>query len=158
MLAICLSKLLFGVQPQLNTFSTDHCTLYTLLYSNVGYLTKYGDLVLTVGANAVLSLSSADVSITLRNKGTDAYKPELFGEAIIVDVKISREGVRTYKLKNTFGNGQQIMCAVFVVLSTSTQTGLIEHLVLSYTVGQQVSGQKDELMAILDHFNIQVQF
>uniref|UniRef100_A0A8C7H4Q0 Structural maintenance of chromosomes protein 6 n=1 Tax=Oncorhynchus kisutch TaxID=8019 RepID=A0A8C7H4Q0_ONCKI len=68
--------------------------------------------------------SSADVSITLRNKGRDAYKPEVFGQAIIVDLKITREGMRTYKLKSKAG-----------------------HL---------VSAKKDELLAILDHFNIQV--
>uniref|UniRef100_A0A8C8M7R7 Structural maintenance of chromosomes protein 6 n=1 Tax=Oncorhynchus tshawytscha TaxID=74940 RepID=A0A8C8M7R7_ONCTS len=48
--------------------------------------------------------SSADVSITLRNKGRDAYKPEVFGQAIIVDLKITREGMRTYKLKSKIGN------------------------------------------------------
>ncbi|KAM9553736.1 structural maintenance of chromosomes protein 6 isoform 2-T2 [Salvelinus alpinus] len=68
--------------------------------------------------------SSADISITLRNKGRDAYKPEVFGQAIIVDLKITREGMRTYKLKSKAG-----------------------HL---------VSAKKDELLAILDHFNIQV--
>lgn len=68
--------------------------------------------------------SSADVSITLRNRGKDAYKPEVYGQAIIVDLKITREGVRTYKLRSKCG-----------------------HLVTT---------KKDELMAILDHFNIQV--
>ncbi|KAL0967799.1 hypothetical protein UPYG_G00257070 [Umbra pygmaea] len=68
--------------------------------------------------------SSADVSITLRNRGKDAYKPELFGQAIIVDLKITREGIRTYKLKSK--------------------------------AGQLVSPKKEELLAILDHFNIQV--
>ena len=47
--------------------------------------------------------SSADVSITLRNKGRDAYKPEVYGPAIIVDLRITREGLRTYKLKSISG-------------------------------------------------------
>lgn len=47
--------------------------------------------------------SSADLSITLRNKGKDSYKPEVYGDAIIVDLKITREGLRTYKLKNKSG-------------------------------------------------------
>ncbi|XP_062323272.1 structural maintenance of chromosomes protein 6-like [Osmerus eperlanus] len=68
--------------------------------------------------------SSADVSITLRNKGKDAYKPEVFGQAVIVDLRITREGMRSYKVKSK--------------------------------AGQLVSTKKDELMAILDHFNIQV--
>uniref|UniRef100_A0A8D0DD24 Si:dkey-119f1.1 n=1 Tax=Sander lucioperca TaxID=283035 RepID=A0A8D0DD24_SANLU len=44
--------------------------------------------------------SSADVSITLRNKGKDAYKPEVYGPAIIVDLRITRDGLRTYKLRS----------------------------------------------------------
>ncbi|XP_073705563.1 structural maintenance of chromosomes protein 6-like [Garra rufa] len=68
--------------------------------------------------------SSADVSITLRNRGHDAYKPELFGQSIIVDLHISSEGLRTYKLRSKTG-----------------------HL---------VSSEKEELVCILDHFNIQV--
>ncbi|XP_070705825.1 structural maintenance of chromosomes protein 6 [Pempheris klunzingeri] len=47
--------------------------------------------------------SSADISITLRNKGRDAYKPEVYGSAIIVDLRIARDGARTYKLKSKSG-------------------------------------------------------
>ncbi|XP_048842118.1 structural maintenance of chromosomes protein 6-like isoform X2 [Brienomyrus brachyistius] len=68
--------------------------------------------------------SSADVSITLRNRGQDAYKPEVFGESIVVELRISSEGLRTYKLRSKAG-----------------------HL---------VSTKKEELISILDHFNIQV--
>ncbi|KAJ8410183.1 hypothetical protein AAFF_G00201640 [Aldrovandia affinis] len=68
--------------------------------------------------------SSADVSITLRNRGQDAYKPEQFGPAIIVELRISSEGLRTYKLRSK--------------------------------TGQLVSTKKEELVSILDHFNIQV--
>uniref|UniRef100_A0A671P623 Structural maintenance of chromosomes protein 6 n=1 Tax=Sinocyclocheilus anshuiensis TaxID=1608454 RepID=A0A671P623_9TELE len=68
--------------------------------------------------------SSADVSITLRNRGRDAYKPEVFGQSIIVDLRISSEGMRTYKLRSK--------------------------------TGRLVSSKKEELISILDHFNIQV--
>ncbi|XP_073704494.1 structural maintenance of chromosomes protein 6-like [Garra rufa] len=68
--------------------------------------------------------SSADVSITLRNRGDDAYKQEVFGQSITVDLHISSEGLRTYKLRSKTG-----------------------HL---------VSSKKEELICILDHFNIQV--
>uniref|UniRef100_A0A7N8Y1I0 Structural maintenance of chromosomes protein 6 n=1 Tax=Mastacembelus armatus TaxID=205130 RepID=A0A7N8Y1I0_9TELE len=47
--------------------------------------------------------SAADVSITLRNKGKDAYKPEVYGPAITVDLRITRDGLRTYKLKSKLG-------------------------------------------------------
>ncbi|KTG45406.1 hypothetical protein cypCar_00044629, partial [Cyprinus carpio] len=66
----------------------------------------------------------ADVSITLRNRGCDAYKPEVFGQSIIVDHCISSEGMETYNLRSKAG-----------------------HL---------VSSKKEELISILDHFNIQV--
>ncbi|XP_028996683.1 structural maintenance of chromosomes protein 6-like [Betta splendens] len=68
--------------------------------------------------------SSADVSISLRNKGRDAYKPETYGSTITIDLKITRDGLRTYKLKSKSG-----------------------HI---------ISSKKEELLAILDNFNIQV--
>nr|XP_055058867.1 structural maintenance of chromosomes protein 6-like [Misgurnus anguillicaudatus]XP_055058868.1 structural maintenance of chromosomes protein 6-like [Misgurnus anguillicaudatus] len=68
--------------------------------------------------------SSADVSITLSNRGRDAYRPDVFGRSIVIDLRISSEGVRTYKIRS--------------------QTGHI------------VSSKKEELVYILDHFNIQV--
>ncbi|XP_047244065.1 structural maintenance of chromosomes protein 6-like isoform X2 [Girardinichthys multiradiatus] len=68
--------------------------------------------------------SSADVSITLRNKGRDAYKLEVYGPAITIDLRITREGLRTYKLRNKSG--------------------------------QIISTKKEELVSILDNFNIQV--
>ncbi|CAG5928033.1 unnamed protein product [Menidia menidia] len=68
--------------------------------------------------------SAADVSVTLRNKGRDAYKPEVYGSAIVIDLRITREGMRTYKLRTKSG--------------------------------QIVSTKKEELLSILDNFNIQV--
>ncbi|XP_044539318.1 structural maintenance of chromosomes protein 6-like, partial [Gracilinanus agilis] len=67
---------------------------------------------------------SAAVSITLRNRGEDAFKPAVYGESITVHQHISVEGSRSYKLKGQTGN--------------------------------LVSSKKEELTAILDHFNIQV--
>ncbi|NXG57818.1 SMC6 protein, partial [Hemiprocne comata] len=68
--------------------------------------------------------TSADISITLRNQGRDAYKPEVYGSSIIVNQHINMDGNRSYKLKSKSG-----------------------------TV---VSSKKEELIGILDHFNIQV--
>uniref|UniRef100_A0A674I926 Structural maintenance of chromosomes protein 6 n=1 Tax=Terrapene triunguis TaxID=2587831 RepID=A0A674I926_9SAUR len=68
--------------------------------------------------------TSADVSITLRNRGKDAFKPEVYGMSIIVTQHISMDGSRSYKLKS--------------------KTGTL------------ISSKKEELTAILDHFNIQV--
>nr|XP_034965920.1 structural maintenance of chromosomes protein 6 [Zootoca vivipara]XP_034965921.1 structural maintenance of chromosomes protein 6 [Zootoca vivipara]XP_034965922.1 structural maintenance of chromosomes protein 6 [Zootoca vivipara]XP_034965923.1 structural maintenance of chromosomes protein 6 [Zootoca vivipara]XP_034965924.1 structural maintenance of chromosomes protein 6 [Zootoca vivipara]XP_034965925.1 structural maintenance of chromosomes protein 6 [Zootoca vivipara] len=68
--------------------------------------------------------SSADVSITLRNRGEDAFKPQQYGDSITINQRINLEGHRNYKLKSS--------------------TGAI------------ISSKKEELTAILDHFNIQV--
>uniref|UniRef100_A0A8C6VT87 Structural maintenance of chromosomes protein 6 n=1 Tax=Naja naja TaxID=35670 RepID=A0A8C6VT87_NAJNA len=68
--------------------------------------------------------SSADVSITLRNRGEDAFKPEQYGDCITINQHITSEGHRSYKLKSNTGN--------------------------------LISSKKEELTAILDHFNIQV--
>ncbi|XP_025065793.1 structural maintenance of chromosomes protein 6-like isoform X1 [Alligator sinensis] len=68
--------------------------------------------------------SSADISITLRNQGTEAFKPEVYGDSIIVNQHISTEGSRSYKMKSKSGT--------------------------------LISSKKEELVAVLDHFNIQV--
>ncbi|KAJ0026850.1 hypothetical protein NQD34_017850 [Periophthalmus magnuspinnatus] len=68
--------------------------------------------------------SSAEVSITLRNKGRDAFKPDVYGSSITIDMRISHDGLRTYKLKSK--------------------------------AGQVVTTKKDELLCILDNFNIQL--
>ncbi|KAB1267153.1 Structural maintenance of chromosomes protein 6 [Camelus dromedarius] len=68
--------------------------------------------------------NSADISITLRNRGDDAYRANVYGDSIIVQQHISMDGSRSYKLKS--------------------ETGAV------------VSTRKEELIGILDHFNIQV--
>ncbi|XP_047378029.1 structural maintenance of chromosomes protein 6 isoform X2 [Sciurus carolinensis] len=68
--------------------------------------------------------NSADITITLRNRGDDAYRANVYGDSIVVQQHISMDGSRSYKLKS--------------------ETGAV------------VSTRKEELIAILDHFNIQV--
>lgn len=68
--------------------------------------------------------TSADVSITLRNRGPDAFRPEVYGDSIVVQQHLTVDGSRNYKLKS--------------------KTGTI------------VSSKKEELVSILDHFNIQI--
>uniref|UniRef100_A0A8C2RCP8 Rad50/SbcC-type AAA domain-containing protein n=1 Tax=Capra hircus TaxID=9925 RepID=A0A8C2RCP8_CAPHI len=67
--------------------------------------------------------NSADISITLRNRGDDAYRGNVYGDTIIVQQHISMDGSRSYKLKSA--------------------------------TGAVVSTKKEELIGILDHFNIQ---
>uniref|UniRef100_A0A2R8ZLQ9 Structural maintenance of chromosomes protein 6 n=1 Tax=Pan paniscus TaxID=9597 RepID=A0A2R8ZLQ9_PANPA len=68
--------------------------------------------------------NSADISITLRNRGDDAFKASVYGNSILIQQHISIDGSRSYKLKSA--------------------------------TGSVVSTRKEELIAILDHFNIQV--
>ncbi|NXE94323.1 SMC6 protein, partial [Menura novaehollandiae] len=68
--------------------------------------------------------TSADISITLRNHGRDAFKPELYGTSITVNQRINQDGSRSCKLKSKSGT--------------------------------LISSKKEELIGILDHFNIQV--
>ncbi|KFV00660.1 Structural maintenance of chromosomes protein 6, partial [Pterocles gutturalis] len=68
--------------------------------------------------------TSADISITLRNQGKDAFKPEVYGSSIVVNQHINLDGSRSYRLKSKSGT--------------------------------LISSKKEELVGILDHFNIQV--
>ncbi|KAL7862168.1 hypothetical protein SRHO_G00136090 [Serrasalmus rhombeus] len=68
--------------------------------------------------------SSAEVTVKLRNRGSDAYKGDTYGDCISIEQRITSDGCRTCKIKNKPG-----------------------HI---------VSTKKEELTAILDHFNIQV--
>ncbi|XP_040068392.1 structural maintenance of chromosomes protein 6 [Ixodes scapularis] len=68
---------------------------------------------------------AAEVTIRLRNHGRDAYKPEEYGNSIIVHRRLTAEGASTYKLKSGTGT----------VIST----------------------KRDELLHILDQFNIQIE-
>ncbi|XP_070538831.1 structural maintenance of chromosomes protein 6-like [Ptychodera flava] len=45
----------------------------------------------------------AEVAIKLRNRGTDAYKPELYGDSIIVERRLTTDGSTQYKLKSSSG-------------------------------------------------------
>ncbi|XP_076834227.1 structural maintenance of chromosomes protein 6 isoform X2 [Brachyhypopomus gauderio] len=68
--------------------------------------------------------SSAEVTVKLKNRGSDAYKGDIYGDCICIEQRITSDGCRICKIKN--------------------KTGFI------------ISTKKEELTAILDHFNIQV--
>ena len=50
-----------------------------------------------------LLTSEAEIAITLRNSGIEAYKPEDYGHSITVVRVIKREGGGAYKLKSSSG-------------------------------------------------------
>ncbi|KAG0287576.1 Structural maintenance of chromosomes protein 6 [Linnemannia gamsii] len=68
--------------------------------------------------------TQTDVRLQLWNRGNDGYKPDIYGESIIVERRISLDGGSSYKIKNA--------------------------------KGKTISTKRDDLAAILDHMNIQV--
>lgn len=64
------------------------------------------------------------ITCAVRNVGDDAYRPQDFGESIIVERRIHQDGASVYKLKNK--------------------------------EGKAVSSRREDLVQMLDHFNIQV--
>ncbi|MGH0135261.1 UNVERIFIED_CONTAM: hypothetical protein FKN15_056086 [Acipenser sinensis] len=47
--------------------------------------------------------SSADITIRLRNRGTDAFKGDVYGDSIIIEQRITCDGSRTCKIKSKLG-------------------------------------------------------
>jgi chromosome segregation ATPase len=69
-------------------------------------------------------ISAAEVTITLKNQGEEAYRPQDYGPSIVITRKFTKEGSSTWKIKS--------------------QSGKI------------ISTKREELSAICDHMNIQV--
>ena len=46
---------------------------------------------------------SADISVSLCNKGEDAYKRDVYGDTITVERRLSADGGGGYKIKNAVG-------------------------------------------------------
>jgi len=68
--------------------------------------------------------SAAEVTISLKNQGEEAYKPKEYGKSIVITRRFTKEGSSSWKIKSKDGK----------IIST----------------------KKDELSAICDHMNIQV--
>lgn len=47
--------------------------------------------------------NTADIILTLRNRGPDGYKGDVYGDSITIEHRISSDGSRTYKLKSKSG-------------------------------------------------------
>ena len=46
---------------------------------------------------------SAEVVITLRNRGMDSYKPDEYGDSVSVHRTIKNDGITAYKIKAANG-------------------------------------------------------
>lgn len=66
----------------------------------------------------------SEVTITIKNQGEEAYKPQEYGKSIIITRRFSKEGSSTWKIKSKDG--------------------------------RTISTKKEDLAAICDHMNIQV--
>ena len=99
-----------------------------------------------------MCLSYAQVSIKLRNRGQDAYKPDDYGESITVERRISSDGSGSYKLKSHDGTEINNYQAHFCY----HKQGLTNIFEIFFVSGKLISQKKDELNHILDQFNIQV--
>jgi structural maintenance of chromosomes protein 6 len=47
--------------------------------------------------------SVGQVIVKISNKGSDAYRPDLYGESIIIERRISKDGASGYKIKSASG-------------------------------------------------------
>ncbi|KAF9906997.1 Structural maintenance of chromosomes protein 6 [Linnemannia zychae] len=47
--------------------------------------------------------TQTDVRLQIRNRGNDAFKPDVYGESIIIERRISLDGASSYKIKNAKG-------------------------------------------------------
>ncbi|KAJ7021611.1 P-loop containing nucleoside triphosphate hydrolase protein [Mycena alexandri] len=68
--------------------------------------------------------SAAEVTISLKNQGEEAYKPRDYGKSIVITRRFTKEGNSSWKIRSK--------------------------------AGRVISTKKDELAAICDHMNIQV--
>src|SRR3954454_21835072 len=48
--------------------------------------------------------SAAQITMKLRNRGEDAFRHEIYGDSIIIERRINRDGVNGYKIKTHDGN------------------------------------------------------
>ncbi|KAJ3076742.1 Structural maintenance of chromosomes protein 6 [Podochytrium sp. JEL0797] len=70
-----------------------------------------GKAKVTDRANSLKSLvmegkNAGSVSVSIHNKGPDAFKPEIYGQTIIVERTIANNGTGSYKIKDADGNIQ----------------------------------------------------
>ena len=74
----------------------------------------------------------AEVAVRLRNRGPDAYKPELYGEAIVVERKLRIDGTGWYQLKDENGT------TFFLHLFTFLKIFFISNMTKAYKLQSKV--------------------
>lgn len=74
--------------------------------------------------SVMFRVSTAEVTVGLKNQGDEAYRPDVYGERVFITRRFSKDGSSNYKIKSSDG--------------------------------KTVSTKREELTAICDHMNIQV--
>ena len=104
-----------------------------------------------------MNFSAAEVQITLRNRGTDAFKSDMYGKSITVCRKLCDGGGGGYKILSADGKFDQL---TFIRKYTNSKFASFPTVdtkrVLLAVSGKIISQKKEELDHILDQFNIQV--
>lgn len=62
-------------------------------------------------------LRSAEIIIHLSNEGPDAYKPENYGNRIVIERKFSKDGASSYRIKSSSGELCLKNITVFIFIS-----------------------------------------
>lgn len=69
--------------------------------------------------------SVGSVQVALRNEGPDAFQPETFGDTIIIERKLSKEGQSSgYRILNERSMLDLIFITVFLIVIVIKQTRL----------------------------------
>ncbi len=50
-----------------------------------------------------LFFSKAELSLTIKNRGDEAYRPDLYGSKITIERKITKDGASNYRILNEHG-------------------------------------------------------
>ena len=62
---------------------------------------------------------SSEVRVTLRNRGKEAYRPDMYGEAIVVERVISNEGAGSYRIRSAKGERKALLRINWLKLAKS---------------------------------------
>lgn len=68
---------------------------------------------------------SADLSVTLSNEGSDAYRPELYKKRIHVRRLLRRDGGSSYELRNE--DGEVFEMYIYIVISRCTARTIVSY-------------------------------
>ncbi|KAH8117573.1 P-loop containing nucleoside triphosphate hydrolase protein [Phellopilus nigrolimitatus] len=125
---MCHPRLSFTFGPQINFIIGHNGSGKSAVLSAITI--ALGGKAITTGRGSGLKSfiregqSSSEVTVSIKNEGDDAFKPDVYGKSIIITRKFTKEGSSSYKIKSK--------------------------------EGRTVSSKREELSAICDHMNIQV--